>query len=60
MPAEHPVVASIKSKAGVFHEPSSGSGRRISEKNRRWFSSAEEAEARGLRPPKRRGGGEKD
>jgi len=55
-PAKDPVVASIKSKSGVFHDVSSSTAGRITQKNKRWFSSAEEATARGLRPPKRRGG----
>jgi pimeloyl-ACP methyl ester carboxylesterase len=45
-----PVVASIKSN--VYHVPDSGFARMIKDENRRWFSSAEEAAGRGLRPPK--------
>jgi pimeloyl-ACP methyl ester carboxylesterase len=55
-PAEHPVVASYKSKSGVYHKPGTGFANRISDKNKRWFSSAEEAESRGMRPVKRGGG----
>ncbi len=46
----HPVVASMKSE--VYHEPDSSAAKRIMEGNRRWFSSPQEAESRGLRPPK--------
>ncbi len=50
-----PVVASIKSKTGVYHDAESGTVRQISPENIRTFSSAAEAEARGLRPPRRGG-----
>jgi len=46
------VVASVKSN--VYHQPDSGTVRLINPENKRWFSSPEEAAARGLRPPKRR------
>ncbi|NLX13332.1 MAG: alpha/beta fold hydrolase [Phycisphaerales bacterium] len=49
-PATHPVVASVRSE--VYHEPESSAAKRIKATNRRWFSSPQEAEARGLRPPK--------
>jgi pimeloyl-ACP methyl ester carboxylesterase len=54
-----PVVASIKSKSGVYHDAESGTVRQISPENIRYFSSPAEAEARGLRPP-RRGGKKSD
>lgn len=51
-PSDNQVAASINSD--VFH-PATGSGTvRISPKNLRWFSSAEEAEARGLHAAKGR------
>lgn len=49
-PPTEPVVASIKSD--VYHQPDSGTVRLIKEANLRWFSSAAEAAARGLRPPR--------
>ncbi len=48
----HPVVASLRSE--VYHEPDSPAAKRIKEGNRRWFSSSQEAESRGLRPPKKK------
>ena len=51
-PTAQPVVASINSD--VFHNPTSGTAKRISAANRRWFSSADEAKARGLRPGRTR------
>jgi dienelactone hydrolase len=51
-PPKEPVVASINSD--VYHDPDSGIAARITESNRRWFSSAAEARKRGLRPPKSR------
>jgi len=50
-PAEAPVVASIHSR--VYHKPDSAYADRIKPANKRWFSSAAEAEARGLRASKR-------
>ncbi|MFQ6048019.1 MAG: alpha/beta hydrolase [Phycisphaerae bacterium] len=50
-PSDQPVVASIHSN--VFHQPDSPTVRRIKPANLRWFSSAAEARARGLRPPRR-------
>ncbi|HSW46205.1 MAG TPA: alpha/beta fold hydrolase [Phycisphaerae bacterium] len=47
--AEEPVVASIKGK--VYYEPGSSQARRLTRDNLRWFSSAAEAESRGLRAP---------
>lgn len=43
-----PVVASVQGE--VYHRTTGGSPRQISPENVRWFSSAEEAESRGLRP----------
>lgn len=51
-PTEDPVIASVQSD--VYHHADAGSARQISPENIRWFSSPEEAEARGLRPPKTR------
>jgi dienelactone hydrolase len=48
LPTEHPIVASIGSD--VYHAPDSPIVRRIKPENLRWFSSVEEAQARGLRP----------
>jgi pimeloyl-ACP methyl ester carboxylesterase len=48
LPSEHPVAASLNSD--VYHAPDSAVVRRIKPENLRWFSSAEEAQARGLRP----------
>jgi pimeloyl-ACP methyl ester carboxylesterase len=48
-----PVVASINSN--VYHQPGSGWVARINPSNLRYFSSAEEAEARGLRAARSRG-----
>jgi pimeloyl-ACP methyl ester carboxylesterase len=50
--ATDPVVASIESE--VYHVPGTSHAQRIKDENRRWFSSATEAEARGLRPVKKR------
>ncbi|MGB9624427.1 MAG: alpha/beta hydrolase [Phycisphaerae bacterium] len=47
-----PVVASTNSD--VYHVPDTSHAQRIKDENRRWFSSAAEAEARGLRPVKKR------
>jgi len=47
-----PVVASINSD--VYHVPGTSHAQRIKDENRRWFSSAAEAESRGLRPVKTR------
>jgi hypothetical protein len=47
------VVASLKGK--VYYEPGSGQAQRLAPDNVRWFSSASEAEARGLRAPTERG-----
>jgi pimeloyl-ACP methyl ester carboxylesterase len=46
------VVASVKSD--VYHRPGTRFAGQIKPKNRRWFSSAEEAAQRGLRPPRSR------
>lgn len=51
-PPTDPVVASVQSD--VYHAADSGTAKRISDKNLRWFSSAEEAASRGLRSPKKR------
>lgn len=51
-PAANPVKASIQGE--VYHAADAGSARQINPRNLRWFSSAEEAQARGLRPPKLR------
>jgi len=48
--ATEPVVASINSD--VYHRPDSHYVRRIKPENLRWFSSAAEAEGRGLRSPR--------
>lgn len=50
---QHPVVATIDGE--VYYAAGTGRAVRIKEENRRWFSGAEEAQARGLRPPKVRG-----
>lgn len=44
---EDMVVASIRQK--IYHQPDSPHAARIKDRNRRWFSDASEAEARGLR-----------
>jgi len=46
------VVASIKGK--VYYEPRSSQAKRLVPENLRWFTSAAEAESRGLRPPARK------
>ncbi len=51
-PAKDPVVATVNGE--VYHVPGSSHAQRIKEENRRWYSSAAEAEARGLRPVKKR------
>lgn len=53
-PARDPVVFSIKSRTGVYHDAESGTARRINDENRRWLSSPDEAEQRGLRAAGRR------
>ena len=50
-PADQPVVASIHQEA--FHPLGARAVEAIKLENLRWFSSAEEATARGLRPSKR-------
>ncbi|MBN1489399.1 MAG: alpha/beta fold hydrolase [Phycisphaerae bacterium] len=57
LPATAPVVASLKSTEKVYHVPGTAHADRIRPENRRWFSSAAEAEARGLRPVKSRKSG---
>lgn len=52
--ATEPVIASIQGE--VYHPADASSARQISADNLRWFSSAQEAERRGLRPPKNRAG----
>lgn len=47
-----PVVASTNSD--IYHAPDTSHAQRIKDENRRWFSSAAEAEGRGLRPVKKR------
>lgn len=47
-----PVVASTNSD--IYHVPGTSHAQRIKDENRRWFSSATEAETRGLRPVKKR------
>lgn len=54
-PSINSVIASMQGE--VYHMPESSSARQISPRNIRWFSSPEEAEARGLRPPKVRSSG---
>ena len=49
-PSDHLVVASIKGK--VYYEPDSYAARRLKAGNLRWFSSPDEAAARGFRLPK--------
>ena len=45
------VVASTKGE--VFYAPSTSAAKRLSATNKRWFSSAAEAQRRGYRPPRR-------
>jgi len=52
-PPKEPVVASVHSD--IYHVPGTSHARRIKTENLRWFSSAAEARARGLRPVKQRG-----
>ncbi len=52
-PGGEPVVATLDGE--VYHAPGTSMAQRIKDENRRWFSSAEEAESRGLRPVKKRG-----
>jgi len=48
-PSREVVVASSRGKA--YYAPESGNAAHLNRRNRRWFSSAEEAERRGLRAP---------
>ena len=52
-PPDAPVAASVNSD--IFHAGDSSNIKRISPSNLRWFSSAEEAQARGLRAPRSKG-----
>lgn len=52
-PSQHVVCGSINSH--IFHTPDSGWVRRIHATNLRYYSSAEEARARGLRPSRTKG-----
>lgn len=50
--SKEPVVASLKGQ--VYYAPEAGMASHLSKRNVRWFSSAAEAEKRGLRAPKTR------
>lgn len=56
-PSREVVVASSRGK--VYYAPESGNAAHLDKRNRRWFSSAEEAERRGLRAPSAGRGGAK-
>jgi len=49
-PSPHPVIATPRGR--TYHEPNSSYAKQAGRLNLRWFSSPQEAEARGLKPPR--------